>query len=112
MGFDDIVNLVIILNPKTLYNLSQLAGRTGRASMHGKVVIIYSEAKYTKLIVQLIHFLAIQMQKWEALLPELPQKAIKPAVELPAKVINVKEKNIAVRLLESVSMTVNVVSPV
>ena len=58
---------------------------------------IYSEAKYTKLIVQLIHFLAIQMQKWEALLPELPQKAIKPAVELPAKVINVKEKNIAVR---------------
>ena len=80
--------------------------------MHGKVVIIYSEAKYTKLIVQLIHFLAIQMQKWEVLLPELPQKAIKPAVELPAKVINVKEKNIAVLLLESVSMTVNVVSPV
>ena len=70
--------------------------------MHGKVVIIYSEAKYTKLIVQLIYFLAIQ----------IPQKAIKPAVELPAKVINVKEKNIAVRLLESVSMTVNVVSPV
>lgn len=50
-------------------------------------------------------------QKWEPLLPELLQKPPrKPAVESPAKVINVKEKNIAVRLLESVSMTV--VSPV
>lgn len=50
-------------------------------------------------------------QKWEALLPEPPQKPPrKPALELPTKEINVKEKSLAVRLLESISMTV--VSPV
>ena len=33
LGFNDVVDLVVILNPKTLYNLSQLAGRTGRATL-------------------------------------------------------------------------------
>ena len=41
-------------------------------------------------------------QKWEALLPELPRKPpSKPALELPTKEINVKEKTNPITLISS-----------